>query len=127
MINNQLEFDALRSEMKCGFAYVNARLDSVDIQLTKHTKQIEELRTEMKAQGEELRSEMKAQGEELRAEIKAQGDEFRQQIKMECDEVRSEYKSTLNFAVDAIMAGMDRCYSDLRSDIIRLEGKIDKR
>lgn len=93
------EFQTLKSEVRHGFAYVNARLDSIDIEFSK-------VRSEMKAQGDELCAEMKAQGGELRAEMKAQGEELRIYV---------------DGAVDSIMNGMDRLYEKLKQDIDSLK------
>ncbi|MBX9690493.1 MAG: hypothetical protein K2X27_27505 [Candidatus Obscuribacterales bacterium] len=104
MINHQIEIDALRSEVKHGFAYVNARLDSVDLQLARNNRQVEELRAEMRAQGEELRAEMRAQGESLESKI---------------------YK-IVNEAVDSIMDGMNRCFEHLSLRLDNVEQRVER-
>jgi len=104
------EFQTLKSEVRHGFAYVNARLDSIDIEFSK-------VRSEMKAQGDELRAEMKAQGDELRAEMKTQGEELRSEMKAQGEELRIY----VDGAVDSIINGMDRLYEKLKQDIYSLK------
>ena len=98
---SRAEFEALRSEVRQGTAYINTRLDSMDLHLLRQSTEMKEMRTEMK----EMRIEMHEQ----------------------ISNVRQELKQYVHDAVDGVMAGMERLFDELRGDIQKLESKIIER
>lgn len=83
------EFTLFRTEVRHGFAYVNARIDTVDCEISNLRNDFKELKVEVT----ELRGEVR----ELRGEIKQQGERL---------------SKDLNDAVDAIMQAMERNYNE---------------
>lgn len=90
------EFQAFRKEFRHGVSYINARFDSVDVELHALRTDYSQLRTDV----DELRTDVN----ELRTEVKS-------------------IKTDFNDAVQAIMGGMDRIYLQIQEDLRRIENK----
>ncbi|MCB9471312.1 MAG: hypothetical protein H6677_23765 [Candidatus Obscuribacterales bacterium] len=90
------EFQAFRREFRHGVSYINARFDSVDVELHALRTDYSQIRTDVRA----LCSDVKA----LKADVKA-------------------LRTDLHNAVQVIMGGLDRFYLQIQEDLRRIENK----
>lgn len=104
------EFQAFRKEFRHGVSYINARFDSVDVELHALRTDYSQLRTDV----DELRTDVK----ELRTDVNELRTDY-SQLRTDVTELRTD----LNDAVQAIMGGMDRIYLQIQEDLRRIENK----
>ena len=118
------EFQAFRREFRHGVSYINARFDSVDVELHALRTDYSQIRTDV----DELRTDVK--------EIRTDVNELRtdvNELRTDVNELRTDYsqlrtdvtelRTDLNDAVQAIMGGMDRIYLQIQEDLRRIENK----
>ena len=115
MLELHPEFDALQREVRHGFGYVHARLDSMDIRLLEHSTQLAQLRDDLKTQGEEIRAEMKTQGEEIRAEMQSQITGLFNAFERSFEILKAQLEQQLNTKFEQLNANFEKINARLDS------------
>ena len=125
MLELHPEFDALQREVRHGFGYVHARLDSMDIRLLEHSTQLAQLRDDLKTQGEEIRAEMKTQGEEIRAEMKTQGEEIRAEMQSQITGLFNAFERSFEILKAQLEQQLNTKFEQLNANFEKINARLD--